>query len=110
MDGNIVLIVASECDADREDEFNEWYSGVHLPMFFQFAGLKKASRYRLISESPGCVKYLAVYEFETEIALAAFLESQPYKQAIDDFDKKWKDGGFIGKWAASYERIALLER
>ena len=110
MDGNVVLMLASDCEAAREDEFNEWYTGVHLPMFFKFEGLKKASRYRLRSEIPDCARYLAIYEFETEIALAAFLESPPYKAAVDDFNEKWKGGGFIGRWAASYERITLLQR
>jgi heme-degrading monooxygenase HmoA len=110
MDGNVVLMVASDCEAAREDEFNKWYTGVHLPMFFKFEGLKKASRYRLRNENADCARYLAVYEFETELALAAFLESPAYKAAVEDFDRKWKTGGFIGKWAASYERLTLLER
>ena len=110
MDGNVVLMVASDCEAAREDEFNKWYTEVHLPMFFKFKGLKKASRYRLRSENADCARYLAVYEFETELALAAFLESPPYKAAVEDFDGKWQGGGFIGKWAASYERLTLLER
>ena len=45
MSNKHLLIVASECSPEVEDDYNAWYNDVHLPMFFAFAGLKKASRY-----------------------------------------------------------------
>jgi hypothetical protein len=105
-----ILIVASECDAAVEDDYNAWYNDVHLPMFLGYAGLKKASRYRLTGEAPDCARYLAFYEFETAEALAGFSKSEAYAAAVQDFDEKWKNGGFHGKWAASYQRLASRER
>ncbi len=105
-----VLIVASECDAAVEDDYNAWYNDVHLPMFMGYDGLKKASRYRLSTETPGCARYLAFYEFETAEALAGFTASEAYAAAVRDFDEKWKHGGFHGRWAASYELLTARER
>jgi hypothetical protein len=105
-----ILIVASECDAAVEDAYNAWYNDVHLPMFMGYQGLKKASRYRLSGEAPDAARYLAVYEFETAAALAGFPRSEAYAAAVRDFDEKWKNGGFHGKWAAPYERLASCER
>ena len=105
-----ILIVASECDAAVEDDYNAWYDDVHLPMFMGFAGLKRASRFRLAGKAPGAARYLAVYEFETAAARAGFTQSQAYAAAVRDFDEKWQNGGFHGKWAAAYERLAAYER
>jgi hypothetical protein len=105
-----ILIVASECDAAVEDDYNAWYDEVHLPMFMGYDGLKKASRCRLAGEAPGCARYLAFYEFATAEALAGFSNSEAYAAAVRDFDEKWKNGGFHGKWAASYEVLTSLER
>ena len=105
-----VLFVASECDEAVEADYNTWYNDVHLPMFMKYGGLKRTARFRLFSETPEVARYLAVYEFETEEALAGFTKSEAWEAAVKDFEEKWKDGGFNGKWAASYERLASYER
>jgi len=107
---NLILIVASECDAEVEDDYNAWYNDVHLPMFMKYEGLKKTSRYKLVSDTPDCARYLAIYEFESPEALAGFTQSEAYEDAVRDFDEKWKNGGFHGKWAASYELLKTVER
>jgi hypothetical protein len=106
----LVLIVASECDAEVEDDYNAWYNDVHLPMFMKYEGLKRTSRYQLGSDSPDCARYLAFYEFETPEALAGFTESEAYAEAVRDFDAKWKNGGFHGKWAATYRLLTSVDR
>ena len=105
-----IMIAANECKPEVEDEYNRWYNDVHLPMFFEYEKLKKASRYKLKGDIPGCSKYLSVYEFETEDDLKGFLGSDAMKKAIEDFDRKWKQGEFINNWGASYELIKRLER
>jgi hypothetical protein len=52
-------------DATREDEFNSWYTHMHLPDLGRARGLLDARRYRMSSPSDPAV-YLAVYEFESE--------------------------------------------
>ena len=51
MGRNVILIVANEPSVEREAEYNEWYTDKHVPMMFQFKGMKKASRYRLSGEN-----------------------------------------------------------
>ena len=110
MGNRIILIVANEPSADREAEYNEWYTEKHIPMMFRFHGMKKASRYRLAGESKEAAKYLAVYEFGSKEDLEEFPRSQEFAAAVKDFDGKWKDGGFESKWNASYELIKSWEK
>ena len=51
MGHSVILIVANEPGAGREVEYNEWYTDKHVPMMFQFRGMKKASRYRLMGRN-----------------------------------------------------------
>ena len=58
--------VFSNCtDPSREDEFNRWYTHIHLPDLSKAKGLVSAKRY-VNPEADATAKYLAVYEFETE--------------------------------------------
>jgi len=110
MEHSIILIVANEPAAGREDEYNEWYSGRHIPMMFRFRGLKKASRYRLSGEDKESSKYLAIYEFDSKEDLESFPRSPEYAAAVKDFDEKWKGGGFERKWGAAYELIKTWDK
>ncbi len=110
MGHKIILIAANEPVADKEAEYNEWYTEKHIPMMFRFHGMKKASRYRLVGDSKGVSKYLAVYEFDSREDLDAFMQSPEFSDAVKDFDEKWKDGGFENKWGASYGLIKSWER
>jgi hypothetical protein len=110
MEHRILLIVANEPSAEREAEYNEWYTEKHVPMMFRFKGMKKASRYRLSDENKESSKYLAVYEFDSKEGLEAFPKSPEFAAAVKDFDEKWKDGGFERKWGASYELIKSWEK
>ena len=102
---SIALIVANEPGPEKETEYNEWYTGKHIPMMFAFKGLKKASRYRRLGDDKECSKYLAIYEFDSEEDMAAFSRSPEFAAAVEDFDKKWQGGGFESKWYTAYELI-----
>jgi hypothetical protein len=110
MGNRMILIVANEPSAEREAEYNEWYTEKHIPMMFRFKGMKKAGRYRLSGENKECSKYLAIYEFNSKEDLEAFPKSSEFAAAVKDFDEKWKDGGFERKWNASYELIKSWEK
>ena len=58
--------VFSNCtDPSREEEFNRWYTHIHLPDLSHAKGLVSAKRY--VDPDPDSkAKYLAVYEFETD--------------------------------------------
>lgn len=110
MEHDVILIVANEPEAGREDEYNAWYTEKHIPMLLQFPGLKRASRYRLSGENKECSRYIAVYEFDSREDLEAFPNSPEFAAAVKDFDEKWKDGGFERKWGASYELIKSWDK
>jgi len=106
----IIQIVASGSSPEKEAAFNKWYTEVHVPMLFEFKGVKQASRYQRIGENEECAKYLAIYEFESKEAQDAFPKSPEFAAAVDDFEKKREEVGFTMKWAASYELIESWER
>ena len=110
MGNRVILIVANEPSAGKEAEYNEWYSERHIPMMFRFQGMKRASRYRLASDSREASKYLAIYEFGSGKDLEEFTRSSEFAAAIEDFDEKWKDGGFENKWNASYKLVKSWEK
>jgi hypothetical protein len=74
------LIVLTNPVEDREDEYNEWYSGPHLRDVLAVKGFTSAQRFhfkpgQLGPEAP--YRYLAIYEAEdmtVEEAEAALLE------------------------------------
>ncbi|UCD08837.1 MAG: hypothetical protein JSU79_10850 [Dehalococcoidales bacterium] len=106
----IIQIVASQSTPDKEEEFNRWYTDVHVPMFFGFDGLKQAGRYRCIGDAGDNARYLAIYEFEDEEALAAFPKSEAFAEAVKDFEERKEAVGFEIKWAGSYELIKSWSR
>ena len=107
----LMQIVASESTPKKEEEFSKWYSDIHLPMLFEYEGVKRASRYQLVSEDGGeNAKFLAIYEFDTKEELKAFPDSPAFQDAVDDFDKNHESLGFKMKWVAVYELIKELER
>lgn len=61
-----VLFVETNALADRDAEFNRWYSGEHLADVLALEGFVAAERFRLVeSVAPSAYKYAAVYEIET---------------------------------------------
>jgi hypothetical protein len=105
----VLTIVATECPADIEDKFNEWYNEVHVPMLLKYKGLKKSSRYRLSGESENQARYLAFYEFENEQDQANLQTSPEFAEAIQEMQETWKDGGMEIKWSANYSLIKSWE-
>jgi hypothetical protein len=70
-----LYLVYSNCEPDREAEFNEWYETTHLPDLLGVEGIVAAQRFRLSgpgpqtltrSGEPAVAQYLAVYELDTE--------------------------------------------
>jgi hypothetical protein len=69
-----IVVVRSRPDSpEREDEFNAWYSGVHLRELLAVPGFVSARRFRRVSgaEAP---EYLAVYEVEADDLAAPMRE------------------------------------
>ncbi len=100
-----IMIVASEAAPAKEAEYNRWYTEKHIPMFLQYEGLRKASRYKRAGDRGEMAKYLAFYEFDTQEALAGFTRSAAFAEAVKDFDLTWEKGEFISKGGGTYELI-----
>jgi hypothetical protein len=68
----ILIVQTNPVSADREEEFNEWYSGVHIEQVLQVDGFVAATRYRVAPAQMGGLakasahRYAAVYEIEAE--------------------------------------------
>jgi len=52
-------------DASREQEFNDWYTNMHLPDVLETPGYIAATRYEIKEFHDGRGKYFTVYEIET---------------------------------------------
>lgn len=69
MPKGILFVQSNPASPDREDEFNAWYSGVHIPEVCDVPGVTGASRYKVSDASPGGPgdnAYSAVYELEAD--------------------------------------------
>ena len=65
-----VFVVLTNPIEGREDEYNEWYSGVHLTDVLKVPGIVAAQRFKLSDAQrdapPLPYRYLALYEIETD--------------------------------------------
>ena len=61
----VYMILTNCADSAREEEFNRWYSHVHVPDLRPARGMVSATRYRVAGPGHGPSAYLARYEFET---------------------------------------------
>jgi hypothetical protein len=65
----IMVVQSAPADPSREDEYNEWYSTVHIPEILSIPGFAAARRYKAPDGS-----YLAVYELDDVGAVTALRE------------------------------------
>lgn len=63
-----LYMVRSNPVEGKEDEFNLWYSDVHLPEVLQIDGFQTAQRFRLTEQQmqPQAHGYLAIYNINSE--------------------------------------------
>ncbi len=80
----LMLAFTSPASAEVEEEYNNWYSGKHLPDLTHVPGIISATRYKLdktIEAMPGiggdARQYMAMYEIEgnTQEDLAQFAKN-----------------------------------
>ena len=67
-----VMVVSSNCsDPAREDEFNDWYSDIHLPDILSTGDFHADYRYEDINPHESVGKYWAIYETDINPVKAA---------------------------------------
>jgi len=63
----VMVVEAGPSDPSREDEFNDWYTNVHLPELLSVPGFVRARRFKVSGDpKPGRHGYLAIYEIEAD--------------------------------------------
>jgi hypothetical protein len=89
------LMVMSKPKPGQEQEYNEWYTNIHVPQVLAVHGFKVAQRYRLTKNiSAGEVQpYMALYDIETADLDAVIEESAsrmgtPRMTLCDAFDQE----------------------
>lgn len=83
-----LLVRAEVRDADDYQKFDTWYEKEHMPDAKAAFGVVRAWRC-WSSINPGV--HHAYYEFESEAAALAILESDAIKALIQEFSDTWGD-------------------
>ncbi len=72
--GRYTFLVLTNAKAGQDDEFNDWYTNVHLGDLLKLEGFVAAQRFRIVEgahETSPPHRYMALYEIETDdLALA----------------------------------------
>ncbi len=106
----LIQIVAAESTPEKDADFEKWYTEVHIPMLFQYEGVKQVSRYRLKVDDKQLSRYLTMYEFDNEQDMAGFPNSPAFAAAVADFEDKKEAVGFTSRWVGVYERIKVWQK
>ena len=96
--------------ARMRNKFNTWYDEVHIPLLLRFKGIMEVTRYKLLYETEGYPKYLAIYKFVSKEAYEAFQTSPEFVAAVEERDQTWKQRGYEIKWEVKYEPIRTWQR
>jgi hypothetical protein len=72
------FVVLTNPVSGKEDEYNKWYNGQHIPDILNIPGFVAAQRFSLADHQmgggPAKHKYLALYEIETDDLAATINE------------------------------------
>lgn len=78
-----MLVRSSPKTPELEDEYNSWYTDVHIPEVLETPGFRAVTRYKLFDDQSGQgAKYLAIWEIEADDIPAAAKALQ--EQAVKD--------------------------
>ena len=74
MPKGIMLVQSRPSAPAREDEYNKWYSGTHIPEVLAVPGVTGARRYKLLGGDDAEPAYLAIYELDADDLTAPLRE------------------------------------
>lgn len=84
----LMVVLTHPQDAAREKEFNQWYSGNHVPDVLNAPYWREAVRYKLAKATVGDIPpYLALYQVDTDDAAAANAALRRY---LDTTNPWWR--------------------
>jgi hypothetical protein len=70
----LLLVQSAPSDPAREDEYNDWYAGKHMPEVVAIAGVVSARRYKIVGRKGEAPAYLAIYDLEADDVRAPLRE------------------------------------
>ena len=105
-----ILVVGTKVGPEREEEFNEWYDKVHVPMVLKSPGMVRAYRYQVARVEDDVPKYLAIYELESEEAIKLWEESPEREAARQDRLKRWGETDFTVVLRGYYKHVGAWEK
>ena len=80
-------------DEASKEAFEEWYLGNHIEDVSHTPGIIRATAHRLVhpfmKTSPP--KYITIYEFETDAAAEAHLDSAQFQKNVAEFTAAWPE-------------------
>lgn len=85
---NVMFTVKATITPEREDAFNQWYNTEHCPDMLEKGGVASARRFKPLLGDDSC-QYMAVYEFESEEKMQAFLDSDFFTWMLAEYDSKF---------------------
>jgi antibiotic biosynthesis monooxygenase (ABM) superfamily enzyme len=107
---SVMILRAFECLPDWEENFNDWYCKIHVPMLLNSGEIKEVTRFRRIDSDGNYPKYVVIYQFENLQALERFEASPEVAAAIEDSKKRWPPGSWETKWRVKYEAVEVWKR
>ena len=66
MPKGIMFVPSGPSSPDREDEYNEWYSKVHIPEVLQIDGITGAAATSAWTPEAGEAPYVAIYDLDAD--------------------------------------------
>lgn len=67
----ILFVTSAPASPEREDEYNDWYTNVHIPDILALDGFVSATRYKTANPPEGTPAYAAIYELDADDPAAA---------------------------------------
>ena len=107
---SVINMVAVQCRPEAEEKFNTWYNEVHVPMLLKNEGIRRITRYKILSADEQYPNYLTIYEFDSQEAFDAFNTGSELAAAMEEMRDTWREGGYERRWRVQYEAIKTWQR
>ena len=107
---SVIHIVGVHCRPDQEEKFNKWYNERHIPDSLKFKGVRRVTRYKILTPDIKSPKYLTVYEFENQKAFEAFEASPERAEAMKDINETWGEDRYELMWRVQYKVLETWEQ
>jgi len=105
----ILYLVGTDPQPDKEQQFNQWYDTIHMPMLFNSKFLDAATRYKLNPiANPAKLaspKYMAILEFKDVNAFNQYRSGGDVKAARLDEHETFNNHPFDKSLLAVYEQL-----